>query len=234
MVIARVRITPEVPVRSDSVASLEPQGITGVNYIQISAGTPTKPFLKSVTQEGKIPTIPAKGDALSGLLAGGGDVVQRAVEALDRVNRVLSDQNIQSFTGTLSDLHSMSTELKDRKAIIADAQKTIQDADTAVLQVRDLAKSSDTLVNGDAKRAVAKLGDAATEIEGAAKGVHGMVENLNGPTTRFASEGLPQLTNAILSLQRATERLDEIAGEIRNDPRGLLTKPAAKQVEVKP
>jgi phospholipid/cholesterol/gamma-HCH transport system substrate-binding protein len=234
MVIARVKITSDVPVRSDSVASLEPQGITGVNYIQISAGTPSKPMLKAVTPEGQTPTIPAKGDALSGLLASGGDVVQRVVQALDRVNRVLNDQNIKSMSQTLTNIRSVTDELRERKSIIADAQKTLVDADAAVAQVRDLAKSSNGLVNGDGKRAIAKLADAATEIEGTAKSVHGMVDNLKGPTTRFATDGLPQLSSAILSLQRATEHLDEVAGEFRNNPRGLLSKPPAKQIEVKP
>src|SRR6202007_1915486 len=45
-VIARVRMTEDVPVRVDSYATLEPQGITGLNYIQISAGTPAKPLLE--------------------------------------------------------------------------------------------------------------------------------------------------------------------------------------------
>jgi phospholipid/cholesterol/gamma-HCH transport system substrate-binding protein len=234
MVIAHAKITPDVPVRSDSVASLEPQGITGVNYIQISAGTPSKPLLKAVTPEGQTPTIPAKGDALSGILAGGGDIVQRAVESLDRVNRVLNDQNIKSMSQTLTNIRSVTDELRERKSIVADAQKTLVDADDAVAQVRELAKSSNGLVNGDGKRAIAKLADAATEIESSAKSVHGMVDNLKGPTSRFATEGLPQLSGAILSLQRATEHLDEVAGEIRNNPRGLLSKPPAKQIEVKP
>ncbi len=180
-------------------------------------------------------TIPAKGDALSGILASGGDVIQRVVEALNRVNRVLSDKNIKSLGDTMTNMRVATDELRERKSIIADAQKAIVDADAAVVQVRDLAKSSNTLVNGDGKRALAKLADAATpKSKGAAKGVHGMVDNLKGPTTRFATDGLPQLSDAIVSLQRATEHLDEIAGEIRNDPRSLLSKPPAKQIQVKP
>lgn len=234
IVIAQSQVTTDVPVRSDSVASLEPQGITGVNYIQISAGTPSKRLLKDVTPEGQIPVIPAKGDALSGLLAGGGDIVQRAVESLDRVNRVLSDQNIKTLSETLGDIHSVTQELNQRKAILADAQKTVEDADQAVVQVRDLAKSSDTLVNGDGKRAISKLADAANEIDATAKSINTMAQNLKGPTSDFANNGLPKLSNAISSLQRASANLDEAIGEIRNNPRGLLSKPPAKQVEVKP
>ncbi|MGH7023384.1 MAG: MlaD family protein [Caulobacteraceae bacterium] len=234
MVIATARVTSDVPIRVDSFATLEPQGITGVSYVQISAGTPGKPLLKDVTPTGEIPVIHSKTDALSNLLAGGGYVVQRAVETLDRVNRVLSDKNINSLSETMTNIRDVTGELNKRKAIIADAQKTVEDADATVLQVRELAKSSDTLVNGDGRRAVAKLADAATQIEAAAKSLHGMIDNLKGPTTQFANTGLPQMSSAIISLRKATDRVDQVMGEIQNNPRGLLAKPPAKQIEVKP
>ena len=61
-----------------------------------------------------------------------------------RVNQVLSDQNIQTFGSSLGDVKTFTGELAKRKAIVADADKTVQDADTAVDQIRDLAKSSVT------------------------------------------------------------------------------------------
>ena len=234
LVIAEAEITSDVPVRADSMATLEPQGITGVNYIQISAGTPSKPLLKDIVPDGVIPVIHTKRDAFSDLLAGGGNVIQRAVESLDRVNRVLSDQNIKSLGDTMTNIQAVTAELRARKSLFADTEKAVQDADSAVLQFRELAKSSNTLVNGDGKRAIAKLADAATEIESSAKGVHNMIDNLKGPTTDFATNGLPRLSDAITSLQRATDHLDQAVGEIQNNPRGLLGKPPAKQVEVKP
>src|ERR1043165_115880 len=45
-VIARVRVTEDVPIRVDSFATLEPQGITGLNYVQITAGTGSRALLK--------------------------------------------------------------------------------------------------------------------------------------------------------------------------------------------
>src|SRR6187402_3804750 len=49
-VIARVRVSSDVPIKTDSFATLEPQGITGVNYVQIAAGTPAKPLLNSTVK----------------------------------------------------------------------------------------------------------------------------------------------------------------------------------------
>ena len=119
-VVARALVTSDVPIRVDSVATLEPQGITGVNYIQISAGTPTKPLLQDVTEEAKVPVIRSQRSTLSDLLEGGGTVLSRTVEALDRVNKVLSDQNVKIFSAALSDAQAVTAELRERKAVIAD------------------------------------------------------------------------------------------------------------------
>jgi phospholipid/cholesterol/gamma-HCH transport system substrate-binding protein len=233
-VIARVRVTSDIPIRKDSYATLEPQGITGVNYIQIAAGTNTKPLLKDTVPDGDVPRMASKRDALSDLLAGGGFVLQKSVEALDRVNRVLSDQNIKTFAATLSDIQSVTAELRERKSIIADAQKLLQDSDGAMAQVRELAKSSQGLVDGDGKKTIQKLGAAADEMQGALKEVRGMLNKLSGPTATFASDGLPRLTGAIESLQRATDHLDRLLGEVESSPTSLLGKAKAKEVEVQP
>ena len=220
LVIARARVTSDVPIRKDSYASLEPQGITGVNYVQITAGTATKPLLRDTVPDGVVPRMMSKKDALSDLLAGGGDVLQRTVEALDRVNRLLSDQNIKTFGASLSDIQALTAELRERKEIIADAQKTLQSADQAMQQIRDLAKSSNGLVNGDAKRTLAKLADTAEEAQGAMKDVRALTARLAGPTTDFATNGLPALTQAISGLQRTTENLDRVLNEVQTDPQG--------------
>lgn len=234
LVIARVKVTSGIPIRQDSYASLEPQGITGVNFVQITAGTASKPLLKDTVPNGVVPLMKSKRDALSDLLAGGGFIVQRTVEVLDRVNRVFSDENIKTLSATMSDVQATTAELRERKSIIADAQKTLQNADQAAQQIRDLAKASRGLVEGDAKRSMAKLADAAGEIQGAAKDLRGMVAKLQGPTADFATNGLPELSGAINSLQRTLDHLDQVVGEVQSNPRGLVGKPPAKEIEVKP
>jgi phospholipid/cholesterol/gamma-HCH transport system substrate-binding protein len=233
-VVARARITPDVPIRVDSYAQLEPQGITGVNYIQISAGTPSKPLLRDTVRGGEIPRIPSQKDALSDLLAGGGFIVQRSVEALDRINRVFSDENIKTLSATMSDVQAVTAELRERKAIIGDLQKTVQDADETTRQFTALGKSSQALVDGDGHRTMAKLNDAASEIQASAKALRDTLTKLQGPTENFAATGLPQLSSAIASLQRATDHLDRLLNEVEANPQGLFSKAPAKEVEVRP
>jgi phospholipid/cholesterol/gamma-HCH transport system substrate-binding protein len=235
-VVATVKVQSDTPVRQDSTASLEPQGITGVNYIQITAGTTAKPLLKDIPlpQGQQYPIIRAEAGGLSGLLAGGGAVMQKASEALTRFNEVLSTENIGKVTAILSDVQAVTNELRERKAIIAEAQHTLQTVDAAAAQIRDVASSAHGLVNGEGRTTVVKVGNAADDIQKAAASLHAIIAKLDGPTGDFANNGLPRLTSAIASLQTATEDIDRLVNEIQQDPSSLMSKPPAKQVEVRP
>ena len=233
-VIARARVTSDVPIRMDSYATLEPQGITGVNYVQITPGTPTKPLLKNTVPRGTIPILRSQRSALSDLLQGGGTVLTRTIEALDRVNRVLSDQNIKTFSQALSDTQAVTAELRQRKAIIGDAQKALQDADAAIQQVQQLAKSGQQMVDGDGKRSLKNIADAADEAKATATQVRGMIDKLQGPTGDFAANGLPQITAAVIQLRTAAEALQRLVNEVESSPQGALGKAPSEEVKVKP
>jgi phospholipid/cholesterol/gamma-HCH transport system substrate-binding protein len=233
-VIARIRVDGKVPIRQDSYGTLEPQGITGVNYIQIGAGSPKKALLKDVTPHDQVPIIHTQRSALSDLIEGGGTVLSRTIEALDRVNKVLSDQNIKTFSTALSDSQAVTAELRQRKAIFADAQKTIHDADAALVTINSLAGSGKELVDGDGRRTMKNLAEASESAKVAAKDLHNMLDKLNGPTSEFATTGLPQITAAAVQLQQSAESLERLANDIQASPQSALSKPIAQEMKVKP
>jgi len=241
-VIARVRVTSDVPIREDSYATLEPQGITGVNYIQITAGTPSKPLLKDEAQRACerqgigitrecIPVLRSQRSTLSDLLEGGGTVLTRTIEALDRINRVLSDQNIKTFSAALSDAQAVTAELRERKAIIADAQRALQRVDEATAEISQLARSSREMVDTDGRRAAKNLADAAEEARAASAEVRVMVSRLQGPASDFATNGLPQITNSVNQLQETAESLERLLNDLQQN--GIAGSVSRKSEEVK-
>ncbi|HKP78689.1 MAG TPA: MlaD family protein [Phenylobacterium sp.] len=240
-VIARVRVTEDVPIRVDSYATLEPQGITGLNYVQITAGSGTRALLKEADKPrcerldlGRdcIPIIRSQRSAISDLLEGGGTVLTRTIEALDRVNRVLSDQNIKTFSASLSDAQAFTAELRERKAILADAQSALQRIDGAADEIAKLSASTRGVIDGDGKRAITNLADAADEAKSAAKDARAMIDRLQGPTADFATNGLPQVTAAVIQLQATAESLERLVNEVQSNPSGALGKGKAEEVKV--
>ena len=233
-VVARIKVTSDVPIKTDSFATLEPQGVTGVNYVQITAGTKARPLLKDATPHGQVPVIRSQKSTLSDLIEGGGTVLQRSIEALDRVNRVLSDQNIDQVSGMLKDVHAITTELNQRKQIIADADKALVDLDATLQRASRLTDNANGLLEGDGKRALSNLADATQSLKETSQKAQSLLGKLDGPTSDFANNGLPQLSSAISSLQTATESLNRVLDEAERSPGALISKPPAKEIEVKP
>ncbi|MDO9337311.1 MAG: MCE family protein [Caulobacteraceae bacterium] len=233
-VIARVKVTSDVPIREDSYATLEPQGITGINYIQITAGDPAKRLLKDTVSPGEVPVIRTQRSALSDLLAGGGTVLTRTIEALDRINRVLGDENIKTFGAALDDLQAVTAEAREQKEILADARRALLTFQETARAYTALAKDGQTFINGDAKTAMANIDEAARKVDKAAADVSSVLTKLDGPVNDFATEGLPQLTSAISTLQGAAESLDRLVSEAEKSPQTLVGKPPAEKKKVKP
>jgi phospholipid/cholesterol/gamma-HCH transport system substrate-binding protein len=233
-VIARARLKEGVPVRVDSFATLEPQGITGVNYVQVTAGTTSKPLLKDTVTRDVIPVINSQKSALSDLLEGGGTVLQRTVQALDQVNKLLSNENVRSITTSMHNVEDLTAQLKKREKLLDDAQQTLRDVDAATLSFKKLADTSTNLVNGEGRQTLSRLAKTADELQQTAASARTMIAGLQGPTSDFATNGLPQLTSTIATLQRSAENLNALVAEARQSPRNLITKAPAKEVEVKP
>lgn len=233
-VVARIHTAVNAPVRADSTATLEPLGITGVNYIQVSAGTVTKPLLKDMTPANQVPVIHTEKGALDSLLQGGGDVLTRAVQALDQVKKLLSDRNISQISGTLADVHQLTSTLKNQQQMLTDLDKTIRSVNETSDKIGRLSDSFGALANSDVKKTLANLDDAAGEIRSTATDIRTTVAKLQGPTSDFASSGLPRITQAIVSLQQAAESLNRVVQEIEANPQGVIGKPPAVQREVKP
>lgn len=233
-VIAHVRMSSDVPVRTDSYATTEPLGITGITYIQITAGTPQTPLLKGALIDGKPPVIASRRSTLSDLLEGGGTVLARTVEALDRINLVLSNKNIKTFTAVMDDTQAVTAELRSKKQLFADAQTALQNIDAASKQIAALGLSGQNLLDGDGKRSLKSIAGAAEQTEQTAKDLRALMARLDGPTTEFATNGLPQLTAAVASLQSAAESLNRLSRELQANPQGLVAKPPAIERKVKP
>lgn len=233
-VIARIRLDGTTPVRVTSRAQLEPQGITGLNYIQITAGTPESPLLKTQYPENVVPVIQSQPSPIAELLQGGGTVLAQAVDALNRINRVLSDDNIRSFSSTLASAESVAGEIEARKSLIADLQRAVASAADAVEEYEALGADARRLINTDGQQALANINAATVEARQAAESINATARGIQQPVNDFATTGLPQLTTAIQGLENATESLETLVDQVRTSPRDFIGRPAANELEVEP
>ncbi|MCS6622672.1 MlaD family protein [Roseibacterium beibuensis] len=233
-VIARIRVDGTTPVRVTSRAQLEPQGITGLNYIQITAGNPNSAILKEQYPDNVVPVIQSQPSPIAELLSGSGTVLAQTVDALNRINRVLSDDNVRSFSTSLKNIESLSTELEARKGMLQQLEQALTRANAAVAEYEALAVSTRRIVEGDGQEAVSNINAAAEEARTAVASINRIATGAEGPVNEFVTTGLPQMQQAIQGLEDATRSLEGLIDEVRSSPRDFIGRAPSKEMEVQP
>ena len=236
--IARARVTSDVPIRVDSYATLEPQGITGVNYVQITAGTPTKPLLKDTAARAasiRDPEQPARAPSPTCWPAAA-RCCSATVEALDRVNRVLSDENIKTFSGDAQRRpggHRRAARAQGRSS--PTPTEALQDIDAAAEQHHQAQRQRQRPGDGDGKRALHNIADAADEAKATATDLRAHDRQAAGPDHRLRQQrpaaahrgGRP-------SCSRRPNPWTGWSARSNQARRRLISKAPAKEVKVKP
>jgi phospholipid/cholesterol/gamma-HCH transport system substrate-binding protein len=237
-VVARVQVLAQTPVRIDSFAQLEPQGLTGLSYILISGGSPDAQRLQSPANRPP-PRIFARRAQLEGLVEGSEDVLDAAQIALFRLSELLNEDNIEEVSQTLTNLREITDRLSEEDALIADARDAIQRIDTAASDISVAAQSlqqfsvsAENFLIDDLTPAVNETTLAAMAVNQAAVDTDYLVRSVTPAVENFADNGLENITRSAANLQRLTEALERIASEIENNPGQFIAGTPREQVEV--
>ncbi len=233
-VIARIRVDATTPIRVTSRAQLEPQGITGLNYIQITAGNPNSAILKTQYPQNVVPVIQSQPSPIAELLSGSGTVLAQTVDALNRINRVLSDDNVRSFSTSLKNVEALTTELEARKGMLEQLEQALTKANAAIGEYEALGASTRQLVETDGRQAMANINQAAEEAQQAVASINRSATGLERPLGDFATTGLPQLQQSIQQLDEATRSLQALIDDVRASPREFIGRPQSREMEVEP
>jgi phospholipid/cholesterol/gamma-HCH transport system substrate-binding protein len=156
------------------------------------------------------------------------------VDALNRINRVLSDDNIRSFSTSLKNVEALSTELEARKGLFEDLEKALAGANAAVAEYQALGADARRLVNEDGREAVNNINAATADARTAIASINRTANGLEGPVGEFATTGVPQLLEAIQGLQEATDSLRGLVDDVRSSPRDFISRPPSRELEVQP
>lgn len=129
-ILVRVRINQDVPIKQDSLAALETQGLTGVSIIQIQGGTQASPLLKSTPGRHR-PVIPSKSSLLEQVAGSMPELISRVSTMVEEVRVVFNEENRKSLGETLKNLQQITAFMVPSK----DKPTTI------IVEIENLTKS---------------------------------------------------------------------------------------------
>ncbi|MEZ5895613.1 MAG: MlaD family protein [Parvularculaceae bacterium] len=217
MVIARVRVDNDTPVKTDTRAELELVGFTGLAVIQLVGGSPGEPLLKEVTRG--VPRIEADASGLAAFLEGSGEIVVGA-------NRLLSEENTAAVTRILLSMDQVAKTVAGQQENISltieNAAKLTSDLSAATADFASAAKKLDTMMSEDAPGAVKDARKTLQEAQLLLADIHAVLEENREPLRQFTDQGLSQVGPAVTEARILFRTLDQVLREIDRDPRGYL------------
>ena len=237
-VIARIRVDADTPVKTDSSAQLDFQGLTGLSYILLSGGSQNAQLL-SESDGGRVPRIFARQSDLEELFAGGETTLEAAQQALARISTFLSDENLESASNLLNNLEALSEQMAHEGVLVADIRRALTVIEQAGTQLgaagASLQEVSDTVatyVVNDLTPATENTNIAAQSVDLTSRQTSEAITTLQPALQEFSEQGLPELTLAIEDMRRLLAALERISMEIEDDPKGFIAGTNGEEVEL--
>ena len=229
-VIATLPLNSTTPVRTDTRANLAITSITCPSIIQLSGGSPQAPALTTVDREA-VPTIQTSPSALQNIT----DVANRVVERMDQL---LSDQNVERISNTLAHLETVSGSLADRdqgtRALLLEARDAARNLNTTLATANGTLQHLDENVVRQLPATLDKLDASLAKLDSAAGNANAILGENRAAINSFANDGLAQLGPTLTELRGLIRDLRRVSDRLENNPaRYLLGRDAPKEFEPK-
>jgi len=209
-----IRVTIEVekrtPVRSDSQATLELEGLTGGRYVQLSGGSPSEPPLLPPPGRERA-EIPPGTSSFEQVLEGAPEMLENVNILLLRAQALLSERNIKNVEQLVENLTEVTAAITENRdnidQLIADAALTMKNLREATGSLETMAAS----LEGN----VGKITERADSTLTAFESMAGSIDREVALTSKDARELIAGLQTTAQHLSGATEQLEAMIAENR-------------------
>jgi len=227
-VVAIIRADANVPVKTDTRAKLAITSLTGPAIIQLSGGSPGAPLLTAVDTR-DTPQIQTSPSALQNIT----DTANRIVERLDQV---LSDQNVAHIGRTLENIERISASMaaKDEgmEALLATARDAARSLDQTLQNTNATVQRVDQNLVRELPALISRLDSTLARLDSAAGNADAILGENRAAINSFANDGLAQLGPTLTELRALIRDLRQISDRLENNPaRFLLGRDGAKEFE---
>ncbi len=226
IVIARVRVDKDTPIKTDTEVELEPVGFTGLAIIQFVGGSADAPLKKDV--EDGVPRLVADTGGINMLLESSGDLFARA-------NLILSDENIANISKTLENVEVVTGAIAENRDEISDLIKNANAAtaelNAAIKNLRAASDGLEEMLAEDGPEAVRNADALITDIRGLIAETDALVSENRESFRYFTDQGLGQVAPALAEARQLMRSLDYLLREIERDPKAFFLGEATPEYE---
>lgn len=213
------------PVKEDTVAVLQTQGLTGIAFVDLAGGSRDSPPLQKQTGE-KYPVIRTGPSLMTRLDSALTALLTNLNRTSENLNALLDEDNRRAVKTTLADIKVLSNTLAARSAAIdsslTNAARTMENTARLSEELPQLAQR--------VQRSADAFDRMANEVARAGASASGVIDSARTDVQQFTGETLPEVHQLVTELRDLTNSLRRFSDQLEQNPSTLLYgKPAAKR-----
>lgn len=219
-----LRLREDVKIRADATASLETQGFTGVEYVEISGGSRRAPLL--VASEGqKYPMIASRPSSLQQVFNTTPELLTRLMVLVDRASSLLDEKNQQAIADTLVNMRETTGVFAHRTGdidqLIADSSLAIHHLVVSSASLQSLLEKLDR-TSDRADRLATEAEQALHQATRLATDLDAVVISSKPGLHDLTTNGTAQLNEVLGEARRLLASLDRVSTALERDPSRFL------------
>lgn len=234
---SQVRVTAEIdssaPISSATRASLGLQGVTGLLYINLKeqAGVEKTASLRPGVQYPVIESVASDFDVF---LASLPELMGRATSLLERMGRVLSDDNLAGVAQTIASVREASASLpqtsQDVAALVTQLRGTVGEIHTAAQSLRAMTDAASPEVTN----ALSRMSEIADNLAQASARIDDLTKQSETQLGSFAENGLFEIERLVRDARTAAREFRDLSRSLQDNPSQILYEPQESGVEIRP
>lgn len=219
---ALIYVDKKTPIKEDTTARLDAQGLTGVSVVQLLGGSRDALPITEIPSDG-IPVIYAERSQFQDLVESVRGIASRGANLIDRLDRLIA-KNEEAVNQSIENVRKVTDSLAGNSDEIS---KFIKDAGELASRLNDSSKKLDGLIERTDKL-VATEGEAfVKEARAAAESFRKLSENLNRDIgeglSRVAGRSLREAEAFVVEGRSTLRNMQRVIDRLENNPRSFLS-----------
>lgn len=214
LVRVRIEIYASTPVRTDTVATLASQGVTGVSFVALEGGRAESDRLVAI-EPAEVPVILSKPSVVQGLITDAPDLLAEAISLMRDIRAFTTPENGAAIAAILRNVETATARIDSMatrtETVMAAAEATLARADAALEQAQTAFGSANTVIEADIPALIGQLGTAVEDVGQSAAALQDFTRN-----------GLPQFGALAQEARGLVANIGALADRISSDPGRFL------------
>lgn len=230
-VVVVAEIDKAAPISSATRASLGLQGVTGLLYIDLREA-PDLDKTASLKPGERFPIIESVASDFDTFLASVPELMSRANSLIERVGRVLSDDNLAALAQTMQSLREASAGLPATSRNFA---QLVDQMRATVVEIRGAAEGLRGITTDsrpEIRAAIEKMSAVADNLAQASMRIDRFTQSSEQQLGHFAEHSLFEMERLVRETRSAAREFRDLSRSLQENPSQILYEPPVSGVEI--